>query len=155
MLKFQKIAKCISPALGKSPRIEKCNFPSTGEIPQCWEPLDCIIALATVPPTTLDYIFSCWASPPSPKMHMLYLKAELIYLLTPQERWISPEYGWVRGRLGLLLSTYLSLRLYLDDFCPVCRKLGYCQNKLFKKMYLDYDLLLWELLNGIHIKSSI
>ena len=26
-----------------SPRIEKCHFPSTGGIPQCWEPPDCII----------------------------------------------------------------------------------------------------------------
>ena len=33
--------KHISPALGKSLRIEKYHFPSTGEIPKCWEPLDC------------------------------------------------------------------------------------------------------------------
>ena len=33
--------KHISPALGKSPSIVNCNFPSTGEIPECWEPLDC------------------------------------------------------------------------------------------------------------------
>ena len=26
-----------------SSRIEKCHFPSTGGIPQCWEPPDCII----------------------------------------------------------------------------------------------------------------
>ena len=37
----QERKKHISPALGKFPRIEKCHFPSTGEIPQCWEPLDC------------------------------------------------------------------------------------------------------------------
>ena len=36
----QERKKHISPALGKSPRIEKCHFPSTGEIPQRWEPLD-------------------------------------------------------------------------------------------------------------------
>ena len=43
LLNCQKLKrkKHISPALGKSPRIEKCHFPSTGEIPQCWEPLDC------------------------------------------------------------------------------------------------------------------
>ena len=41
MLKNQKIVRHISPALVKSPtRFEKCNFPSTGEIPKCWEPLD-------------------------------------------------------------------------------------------------------------------
>ena len=34
--------KNFPPALGKSPSIENCNFPSTGEIPQCWEPLDCL-----------------------------------------------------------------------------------------------------------------
>ena len=37
----QERKKHISPALGKSPRNEKCHFPSTGEIPQCWEPPDC------------------------------------------------------------------------------------------------------------------
>ena len=36
----QERKKHISPALGKSPRNEKCHFPSTGEIPQCWEPPD-------------------------------------------------------------------------------------------------------------------
>ena len=45
LLNCQKLErkKHISPALGKSPRIEKCHFPSTGEIPQCWEPPDCVI----------------------------------------------------------------------------------------------------------------
>ena len=38
----QERKKHISPALGKSPRNEKCHFPSTGEIPQCWEPPDCV-----------------------------------------------------------------------------------------------------------------
>ena len=38
----QERKKHISPALGKSPRNEKCHFPSTGEIPQCWEPPDCL-----------------------------------------------------------------------------------------------------------------
>ena len=44
LLNCQKLKrkKHISPALGKSPRIEKCHFPSTGEIPQCWEPPDCL-----------------------------------------------------------------------------------------------------------------
>ena len=41
----QERKKHISPALGKSPRNEKCHFPSTGEIPQCWEPPDCLNSL--------------------------------------------------------------------------------------------------------------
>merc|ERR1712055_257307 len=41
----QERKKHISPALGKSPRIEKCHFPSTGEIPQRWEPLDCVLCI--------------------------------------------------------------------------------------------------------------
>ena len=49
LLNCQKLKrkKHISPALGKSPRIEKCHFPSTGEIPQCWEPPTCLCALCT------------------------------------------------------------------------------------------------------------
>ena len=34
----QKRKKHISPALGKSPRNEKCHFPNTGEIPSAGSP---------------------------------------------------------------------------------------------------------------------